>query len=279
MVSTLNKFPKISVVTPNFNQGDFIESTILSVIKQNYPNLEYIIIDGGSTDNSLEIIKKYDKHFTFWSSEPDSGMYQAINKGFKHSAGDIMCWINSDDVLWENALFKIANVFMNNHKVSWIQGLPSVINASGDLVAQRNQVFSQYFFYFNKHINQFSFVQQESTFWRRALWEKAGGKLNESYNLAADFDLWLRFFKHEKMYCVNTQLAAFRLREGQKSANNTGYLLETEKALQYNFSKLNFIEKFTIKLLTNYQQSRIKLFRRIALKLQLMLIGSSTYVE
>lgn len=81
------------------------------------------------------------------------------------------------------------------------------------------------------------------------------------------------------MYCVNTQLAAFRLREGQKSANNTGYLLETEKALQYNFSKLNFIEKFTIKLLTNYQQSRIKLFRRIALKLQLMLIGSSTYVE
>jgi glycosyltransferase involved in cell wall biosynthesis len=90
--------PKISIITPSFNQAQFLDATVQSILSQNYPNLEYIIIDGGSTDGSLEIIKKYEKHLHFWCSEPDAGQYDAINKGFAHSTGEIMAWLNSDDM-------------------------------------------------------------------------------------------------------------------------------------------------------------------------------------
>ena len=90
---------KISVVTPNFNGARFLERTILSVIKQNYSSLEYIVIDGGSTDGSIEIIKKYEKYITYWESSQDNGMYHAIQKGFNKSSGEVMTWINSDDTL------------------------------------------------------------------------------------------------------------------------------------------------------------------------------------
>lgn len=103
--------PKISIVTPSYNQGQFIEETILSIINQNYPNLEYIIIDGGSTDGTIETIKKYEKHLKHWVSEPDKGQVDAINKGLKYCTGDIFNWINSDDYLEPNSLFTIANAY------------------------------------------------------------------------------------------------------------------------------------------------------------------------
>src|SRR5690606_10615120 len=107
----LNKLPKISIVTPSYNQGQFIEETILSIISQNYPNLEYIIIDGGSTDNTVDIIKKYENHLKYWVSEADKGQADAINKGLQHCTGDIFNWINSDDYLESNSLFTIANAY------------------------------------------------------------------------------------------------------------------------------------------------------------------------
>src|SRR5687768_13083798 len=103
--------PKISIITPSYNQGRFIEETILSVINQNYPNLEYIIIDGGSTDNTVEIIRKYEQHLAYWVSEKDGGQSEAINKGFKKATGDIVCWINSDDFFMPGALSKVADCF------------------------------------------------------------------------------------------------------------------------------------------------------------------------
>lgn len=93
------QYPRISIVTPNYNKKEFLEKTILSVLSQGYPNLEYIVIDGGSTDGSVEIIKKYEKDLAFWMSEPDEGMYHVIKKGFEHSTGEIMAWINSDDII------------------------------------------------------------------------------------------------------------------------------------------------------------------------------------
>lgn len=110
-------YPKISIVTPSFNQGQYIEQTILSVLDQNYPNLEYIIIDGGSTDDTVEIIKKYQDKLTFWVSEPDSGQTDALNKGFLHCTGDIFNWLNSDDYLEARALFKIAESYINGANV------------------------------------------------------------------------------------------------------------------------------------------------------------------
>ena len=113
--------PRISIITPNYNQEDFLEQTILSVIGQNYPNLEYIIIDGGSTDGSVEIIKKYEKHLSHWVSEPDSGLYHALQKGFSRSTGEIMGWINSDDILHRKSLFVLAEVFSTNDEIDWLQ--------------------------------------------------------------------------------------------------------------------------------------------------------------
>lgn len=113
-VSTISKdssWPKISIITPSFNQGSFIEDTILSVLNQNYPNLEFIIIDGASTDHSVEIIRKYEKYIYYWISEKDNGQTHAINKGFEKVTGEIFNWLNSDDLLAENALFEIANSF------------------------------------------------------------------------------------------------------------------------------------------------------------------------
>ncbi|WP_298236999.1 glycosyltransferase family 2 protein [uncultured Algibacter sp.] len=243
-----NEFPKITVVTPNYNQAKFLELTIQSVLNQNYPNLEYIIIDGGSTDASLEIIKKYESKLAYWISEQDNGMYDAINKGFEISTGEIMCWINSDDVLWEGSLNYIANIFVANTNIRWLQGFPSVIDEKGDLLFQRNPINSKYYFYLLKHEKDFSFIQQESTFWTRDLWERAGGHLNVNYALAADFDLWMRFFNFEALYCTKRQLAAFRKRKGQNSGDYKTYLLEAKKSVDNSFRQLSFFDKFKINI-------------------------------
>ena len=266
-------YPKITVVTPNYNQGDFIEKTIQSVLNQEYPNLEYIIIDGGSTDESVDIIKKYKKSLTYWESEPDNGMYDAINRGFSKATGDIMCWINSDDVLWEHSLFNVANIFNSNLNIHWLQGYPSVINEKGTIIYQRQQIFSKYYFYLYQHQSSFGFIQQESTFWTRELWKKSGASLDANYTIAADFDLWMRFFNYEKMYCTQIQLGAFRKREGQKSSNQDLYITETRISIAENFVKLGLSEKFVIKLMLFVEKINIPFVNKFRRKLESLLIG------
>jgi glycosyltransferase involved in cell wall biosynthesis len=246
------KYPVITVVTPNYNQGDFLERTILSVLDQKYPNLEYIIIDGGSTDNSEAIIKKFEDRLHYWVSEKDDGMYYAINKGFSKSSGEIMCWINSDDVLWEYSLFKIAELFSALKHMQWLQGYPSVIDEQGELMYQREPVSSKYHYYLGIYRKDFSFIQQESTFWRRGLWERSGGKLNTKYGLAADFDLWMRFFKYAALYCTKQQLAAFRKREGQKSGDGKQYLQEANASVKYHLKNLDVFSRIKIKMANNF---------------------------
>lgn len=276
-------YPKITVVTPNFNQADFLEKTICSVLDQAYPNLEYIIIDGSSNDGSLDIIKKYSPQLAHWISETDKGMYDAINKGFSRSTGEVLCWINSDDVLWKNSLFEVADIFSNNMNIQWLQGYPSVINEQGDIIYQRDPVYSKYYFYLLKHELSFSFIQQESTFWRKELWEKSGGRLKTQYALAADFDLWLRFFKHEKLYCTNKQLGAFRIRKGQKSANKEQYLNEVNRSLKHNFKDLNFWDKLLIRTLLCFNKlwgkNRAGVLGQINRKLEESLIGKVKMIK
>ena len=118
----MKNFPKISIVTPSYNQAEFLERTILSVLNQDYPNLEYIIIDGGSTDGSVEIIKKYEKYLAYWVSEKDKGQSDAINKGFQKSTGDILAWLNSDDTYLSGTLFKVVKAFQENPNADLIFG-------------------------------------------------------------------------------------------------------------------------------------------------------------
>jgi len=122
----LNKdsnYPKIAIVTPSYNQAQFLERTILSVLNQNYPNLEYIIIDGGSTDGSVEIIKKYERYLSYWVSEKENVQADAINKGFQKSTGQILAWLNSDDLYLPNTLVKIMNIFLRNKEITFLYSL------------------------------------------------------------------------------------------------------------------------------------------------------------
>jgi glycosyltransferase involved in cell wall biosynthesis len=207
-------YPKISIVTPTFNRAQYLEETILSVLNQNYPNLEYIIIDGGSTDKTIDIIKKYESSLSYWISEPDQGMYYAIQKGFEKSTGEIMAWINSDDKYHNGSLKVVGKIFSDLESVDWIMGTPTFFNEQGLCV----KVFpcarwSQTRFW----VGDYRWIQQEGVFWRRSLWEKSGSTLNLSRKLAADFDLWCRFFKYSKLNSVETIFSGFRLHGDQIS--------------------------------------------------------------
>lgn len=212
-------YPKISIVTPSFNDVLYIEATILSVVDQGYPNLEYIVIDGGSTDGSLDIIRKYEEKISHWVSEPDQGMYHAIQKGFEKSTGEIMGWINSDDQHQPGSLFTIAQIFSDFQGVHWLQGTPTVIDERGRIFTDPHRFdVDKFFFYQKRHARTHKFIQQESTFWRRSLWIKAGQHISTQYKFAGDFELWIRFFQHERLYHVNAILGSFRQTSGTQAS-------------------------------------------------------------
>ena len=168
--------PKISIVTPSFNSKGLIADTIKSVLGQNYPNLEYIIIDGGSTDGTVQIIEQFSDKLSYWHSQKDGGQYDAINQGFAKSTGEIMCWLNADDMLLPKSLFVVAEVFDQLKEVEWLSSLqPASWDASGQLAEVRTLPgFSKQAFldglYLPTTAKKGYWLQQESTFWRRSLW-------------------------------------------------------------------------------------------------------------
>ena len=207
----MEALPKISIVTISFNQGKYLEETIRSVLNQNYPNLEYIIIDGGSTDNSIEIIKKYADQITYWESEPDKGQYYAVEKGLNKCTGEIIAWINSDDKYLPMSFETVARVFNQFREVNWLMGIPGEFTEKGLPINRISLPWARWSKY-RYLTNDFQFIQQESSFWRRKVWEQAGSKMDESIKYAGDMELWARFFRNEKLYTVTSNLAGFRHR-------------------------------------------------------------------
>jgi glycosyltransferase involved in cell wall biosynthesis len=219
-------------VTVNYNNGEYIEETIKSVLNQNYPNLEYIIIDGGSTDNSLEIIKKYEDKLAYWISEKDEGQYHAVQKGFNKCSGEIMAWINSDDLYVPNSFFAVAEIFQTFPEVSWLMGIPREYSEKGVLMSRITLPWARW----SKHrfyTYDFQFIQQESSFWKKDLWIKAGSKMNTNYKYAGDMELWARFFRHEKLHTTIATLAGFRYRtNNQRSIDfRQEYLIECKNVI------------------------------------------------
>ncbi len=211
-------FPRISLVTPVYNSAKYIEQTIQSVLAQNYPNLEYFIVDGGSTDGTLDIIRRYESQLSAWLSEPDKGMYDALNKGFARTTGEIMGWISATDQLHTGGLAVVGSVFRDLPEVEWITGRPTGFNEEGmtTLVLEiPHWSRSRFLAGANRYI------QQESTFWRRSLWEKAGSRLDCSQRVVGDFDLWLRFFRHAELHPVDALIGGYRVHACQLGLQDT----------------------------------------------------------
>lgn len=178
---------KISIITPSFNQGKYIEQTIDSVLSQNYPNLEYIIIDGGSKDNSVEIIKKYEKYLTYWISENDNGQSHAINKGLKIATGNIVNWLNSDDHYTENTLLKVGKAF-ENKATNVFSGRSRILENEIEI---RQNKGTDIYASLEKTIG-FARIDQPETFFRKSCIDKIG-LLNENLHYVMDRDWWIRY--------------------------------------------------------------------------------------
>ncbi len=227
----MNICPKISIVTPSYNQGEYLEECIDSILSQHYPNLEYIIMDGGSTDNSVEVIKRYEKYLTYWQSKPDSGQYAAINEGFNKTSGEIMAWLNSDDKYHANALFMAAYVFAGHSEIEWLTGRHTCWDKDGQLIGLSASLMTYSREQFLKMRNDVPWMQQESTFWRRLLWERAGGYVRSDLGYAGDFELWVRFSRYARIYTVNALLGGYRSHGNQKAVNSMDRYLEEVEAV------------------------------------------------
>lgn len=221
---------KISVVTVSYNAADTIEETIRSVVNQTYDNIEYIIIDGGSTDGTVDIIKKYADRITYWVSEPDKGMYDALRKGFTRVTGNICCFLNSDDFLYINAFSAVSDFFQDHSDIFWVKGRDVVYNEKSQIIADNipNIVYNrllQHGIYISKYRQ---FIQQESIFWRTELNNLVDWGKFASLRLCGDYYLWLCFSKKVRLHILNTYLGGFRVRAGQLSSNVGDYNKEVE---------------------------------------------------
>lgn len=214
-IPQLNNPIKISIVTPSFEQGSYLEKTLNSVFNQAYPNLEYFVQDGGSRDNTLEILHRYKNKLSNWASIPDQGQSNAINLGFKHTTGEIMAWLNSDDLLLPGTLAFIADYFNSHPNIDVIYGNRLIIDDND------NEIGRWILPYHDANLLSWTdYIPQETLFWRRRIWDKTGGQIDESFRFAMDWDLLLRFrqagakFAHLPYF-----IGAFRVHEEQKTSS------------------------------------------------------------
>lgn len=228
--------PRISIVTPSFNQGAFLEQCICSVLDQNYPNLEYILIDGGSTDNSFEIIKKYKQHLTFWVSEPDCGQSAAINKGCQQATGEIVAWLNSDDFYLPGSLARIAEIYQQQPGASFYFGDGYIADKSGTkkcaFFPAKPITYDQQLFIFG-----LNYVLQPAAFINKQFLLQTG-KLGVSLRYGMDFDLWARLAKLAEPVFVPEFLAVAREYETTKTATGSFARIEELRRIAEKHSNI-----------------------------------------
>ena len=204
--------PLVSIVTPSFNQARFLETTIQSVLAQSYPHLEYIIVDGGSTDGSLDIIRKYSGRLAWWTSEKDKGQTDALNKGFAHAKGNIFAWLNSDDTYQPGSVASAVEYFHENSQLGLVYGDAQYINESGGVIGKFPAAQTDI-----QRLRQgYVHIPQQASFFRGDLWRTVG-PLDPSFYFAMDYDLWVRIAARAQVKYVPQTWANFRLHAAGKT--------------------------------------------------------------
>jgi glycosyltransferase involved in cell wall biosynthesis len=202
----MNTKPLVSIVTPSYNQVQFLGKTIQSVLNQEYENLEYIIVDGGSSDGSLELIKTFENNLSGWVSEPDSGQSEAINKGFELAKGDILAWLNSDDLYYPWAVKRAVEGLTSHPEVGMVYGDTDLIDEDGQVIGKFNAQQTNY----QRLMRGGVYIPQPAAFWRAELYRQVG-PLDPSLYFAMDYDLWVRFAKKAQILYMPDLWSSFRL--------------------------------------------------------------------
>lgn len=204
--------PKVSIVTPSYNQATFLESTILSVLEQDYPNIEYLIIDGGSSDGSIEVIRRYEDRVSFWMSEPDAGQTDAINTGFERASGQIFAYLNSDDLYRQGAVREAVDYLVSHPDMGMVYGDADYIDEDGEIIGRFPASQTDY----RRLRRGYVHIPQQATFFRAELWHQVG-PLDPSFFFAMDYDLWVRIARLRKISYEPSTWAAFRLHGESKT--------------------------------------------------------------
>ncbi|SEM80992.1 Glycosyltransferase involved in cell wall bisynthesis [bacterium A37T11] len=228
-----SKHMKVSIITPSYNQGQFIERTILSVLNQSYKNIQYILVDGGSTDNTMEVVNRYKDKIDIIIHESDKGQSDAINKGFKLAEGELVGWINSDDVLYQRAVEKVVKIYSNLNPIKPAVLMPNSVNwiDESDLVIKLRSIKAHKR---DDLINNDYNVVQQGSFYRNSLVRKVGF-CNEDIHYCMDLDLILRLTLHGDLYMINGPIAGFRMSDFTKTSTGfEKFLKDIELCLERN---------------------------------------------
>ncbi len=220
--------PRISIVTPSYQQGRYLERTIRSVLSQHYPRLEYVVQDGGSSDETVSVLERFDGRLSAWASEPDGGQGDAINRGFRRTSGEIMAYLNSDDLLLPGSLAYVARYFAAHPDVDAVYGHRVLID-------EHDREIGRWVLppHDDEVLPVIDFIPQETLFWRRSLWERAGAQIDTSLSFAIDWDLLLRFQEAgARIVRLPRYLGAFRVHAEQKTAREQELCRSESELLQ-----------------------------------------------
>jgi glycosyltransferase involved in cell wall biosynthesis len=233
MNNTSKAYPKISLITPSLNQGQFIEETIQSVLSQNYPNLEYLVMDGGSSDNTIDVLKRYSNQLK-WISEKDTGQTNAINKGLRMASGDIVAYLNADDLLLPGTLLKIAQLFMEHPQTMWITGQCRIIDENNREIRKLITAYKNLWLRLSHPsiLLITDYISQPATFWRANLMSEMG-YLDENLHYVMDYEYWLRLYTKYPPMFIPEYLAAFKIHP-QSKTTSTGHkniFIDEERAI------------------------------------------------